>query len=678
MSFFKKPLKGVAMPVFKNASLKLKIMCMTIIPIALLCPVFLTIYLQGTQNIKDERNNAMDKANTIAFDSAINGQKKHLEKHLTNVLITDELITFSLNPQDAGAKLVVEGIFLSLIEENIIRFSIYSADKEMLFEQVKGLPSRPRTLPAAFSAKYDQAAKDFGFHYYFRGTEDGMPSSPVEFCILAAVTDDDDKVVSFVELAVKSSLWSDTIAKLTQCTVFLYDPKEKTLPAAESKGIVPALAAAIPANINEHAFVEINVKDQHLLINIIRILGISGQPVGDLLVSTDASALVKAEKKRWVIGLSLTALIIFVSLTLAYFLVSKGITTPIKRIILFATSLAKGDVSTTLDIQTSGEIQKMTDALNAMAAHIRKRASQVEKIANGDLSVQITEDSDKDILGASLAAITSQIGEVIKQIGANSRDLLDESHKVASLSTTLQSSSDIIASQTHNLAETFSSLNNSLEIVANSTKEMSASINEISQASAEGSEMTKKANESSVAASKVMEQLKDVVSSISQANQAIRDFADQTNLLALNATIEAARAGEAGKGFAVVATEVKGLASKSMDTAKIISLDVENVARYTSDAVSSTKSIAEVIALARDSAFGIASAVEEQAAVAEDISHNISNAHTLTSGFSRNIDDLNHAASVTNESTVSLNYSAEQLSAMSEALKKSVEKFTLR
>jgi methyl-accepting chemotaxis protein len=505
-----------------------------------------------------------------------------------------------------------------------------------------------------------------------------MPSNPVEFCILAAVTDDDDKVVSFVELAVKSSIWSEAIAKLTQSMTFLYDPIEKTLPTAKNREVAPALAASMPANLNEHTFIETKVKDQHLLTNIIPIPGVTGKPVGHLLVSTDASTLIKAENKRWVIGLSLTALIIFLSLALAYFLVSKGITTPIKRIILFATSLAKGDVSKTLDIKTSGEIQKMTVALNTMAEHIRKRASQAEKIANGDLSVQITEDSDKDILGASLAAITNQIGEVIKQISANSIDLLDESNKVASLSSTLQSSSDIIASQTQNLAETFASLTDSLEIVANSTKEMSTSINEISQASAEGSELTKKANESSVVASKVMEQLKDVVSSIGQANQAIRDFADQTNLLALNATIEAARAGEAGKGFAVVATEVKGLASQSMDTAKLISIDVENVDRYTSDAVSSTKSIADVIALVRDSSFGIASAVEEQAAVAEDISHNISNAHTLTSGFSGNIDDLNHAAAVTNESTASLNYSAEQLSAMSQALKKSVEKFTLQ
>ncbi len=69
-----------------------------------------------------------------------------------------------------------------------------------------------------------------------------------------------------------------------------------------------------------------------------------------------------------------------------------------------------------------------------------------------------------------------------------------------------------------------------------------------------------------------MSQVLDRISSIIDT---INNISSQTNLLALNAAIESARAGEAGRGFAVVADEVRNLAGSTTNSAKEISLLID-------------------------------------------------------------------------------------------------------
>lgn len=169
---------------------------------------------------------------------------------------------------------------------------------------------------------------------------------------------------------------------------------------------------------------------------------------------------------------------------------------------------------------------------------------------------------------------------------------------------------------------------------AASVEELSATMQELSERIARNAEHTeaadqrcKTAEEKLDESSEKMELLVSAMGEIKQNSDEIQtiiktidDIAFQTNILALNAAVEAARAGDAGKGFAVVAGEVRNLAGKSAEAARITQEMIEkSIHAVQSGSVLATetsevlKKTAEYTSSVMASITGIAGASTEQA-----------------------------------------------------------------
>ena len=210
------------------------------------------------------------------------------------------------------------------------------------------------------------------------------------------------------------------------------------------------------------------------------------------------------------------AVSIVIALALLY-LLSRSISLPLKRGVLFAEAVAKGNLS----MEVKGDVLAMKDEL-------------------GDLARALNH------MSGNLKRIVMEIQSAAQNVAQGSEEI----------SSTAESMSQGATEQAA-----------SAEEVSSSVEEMAATIKQNADNAQATDAIASKARggaeEGSHAVSGAVEAIKEIAGKIS----IIEEIARQTNLLALNAAIEAARAGESGKGFAVVASEVRKLAERSQKAA---------------------------------------------------------------------------------------------------------------
>ncbi|MBU5636917.1 MCP four helix bundle domain-containing protein [Geomonas sp. Red69] len=110
-----------------------------------------------------------------------------------------------------------------------------------------------------------------------------------------------------------------------------------------------------------------------------------------------------------IIAVSLAFLAIAIG-ALIGFCITRSISRPVRALSRCADKLALGDVDVEIDTEGNDEIAMLARSFKNMADNIKEASLAAERVAHGDLSVQVTPKSERDLMGKNLSTMIATIG----------------------------------------------------------------------------------------------------------------------------------------------------------------------------------------------------------------------------------------------------------------------------
>jgi len=303
-------------------------------------------------------------------------------------------------------------------------------------------------------------------------------------------------------------------------------------------------------------------------------------------------------------------------------------------------------------------------SIRDMVDSLKYKAALLERIANGDLTVDVKLASDKDTLGISLDKMTKSLNTILGQVNGSVEQVNTGSIQVSAASQQLSQGASEQAS--------------SLEEITSSITEINSQAKQNAESATTANKLATSAKDNAQDGNILMKELVNAMAKINISSDEIKkivkvidDIAFQTNLLALNANVEAARAGKYGKGFAVVAEEVRNLASRSAEAVKetttMVEDSIKNIVNSNTLVEKTSTQLEEIVKGAEE----VVKLVEEIALASKEQAQGLDQINI----------GLGQIDQVTQENTASAEESAsaaEELASQAELLKGMVAKFKLK
>ena len=367
----------------------------------------------------------------------------------------------------------------------------------------------------------------------------------------------------------------------------------------------------------------------------------------------DFIASAKAIQARAMAAAGIFSLLAFLGGIFMSIVITRAITLPLNQLTVAAQNISEGNLASgKVDVRTTDEIGELADIFNKMTDSLRELARQ-NLVGTENLNT-----SAADILAT------------IQQQAASAKEQ---------------------ASAVHETTTTMEEVRQSGLQISERAKRVAADAEATTTSSASGLKSVQEAVRTMTSIREQVEQVAANIVALSEKNQAVgdivatvTDIAEQANLLALNAAIEAAAAGEQGRSFSVVANELKNLAEQAKQgTVQVRSIlgeiqkGINSAVMLTEEAVKRVESGKQQTDAAERTIRQMGETTQQSVSAFQQIVAATSQQHIGFEQVGQALVNIRQASEQTVSGTGQLEKATVSLSALSQQLRKSVERYQI-
>jgi methyl-accepting chemotaxis protein len=337
---------------------------------------------------------------------------------------------------------------------------------------------------------------------------------------------------------------------------------------------------------------------------------------------------------------------------------------PAKQMAATAAAVAGGDVDQQVEITRQDEFGDLANSFRDMIAYLQEMANAADRLAQGDLTADVTPQSEKDRLGNAFDQMIVNLHDTLRQTNNVVVQVVPSVEQMRAISQSLASSAEEQSSAVEEVSS-------SLEETDAQVRSNAESANVANQLVSQASSVANAGQEKMKAMITAMDAIALSSRAIGKIIKVIDEIAFQTNLLALNAAVEAARAGQHGRGFAVVAQEVRNLAGRSAKAARETAELIENAGRQVEEGVGIADETATALSEIVQNVTKVKDLVAEIAAASDDQARGVAQ-------VSGAMLQVNQGAQTASQQSEELASTADELGQLAETLRNQTDRFKLR